>query len=526
MKPNMSRRRFLSGVARAGGGAGLYETMTQMGLLRVPVAYGGTPQLPPASGNGVRVVILGAGIAGMTAAFELTKAGYACTVLEARTRPGGRNWTIRGGDKVEELDGIQSCTFDAEPHMYFNSGPARIPHHHKALLGYCKDFDVPLEVMVNDNRATFLQDDDSFQGKPVSARQVIHDSRGIVAELLAKAIDKDALADEVSLKDKARLLAFVRNFGALAKDNSYKGSMRAGFDEPPGAGLSPGRLSEPLALKELLKSEFWYYKLYNSESFEQAPTMLQPVGGMDRIARAFAQRLDNAITYGAKVSELRKAGTGVRVGGRNADGVDFAVEADYAVCALPLSVAALIESDLSPSHKASVAACHYVKAAKVAFQADRRFWEEDNQIYGGISWTKREITQIWYPSTGFHAQKGVLLGAYIWDDPIGAAFGQMTPQQRIEAAVISGEKIHPNYHREVSRGISVCWEKIPHSRGAWANWSREARASAYPVLSKPDGPIHFAGEHLSYLTGWQEGAVLSAHNAVRSIADRVKARKG
>src|SRR5262249_36869766 len=229
MRGNLSRRRFLHLVARAGGTRALYATMAQLKLLPVPAAYAGPPQLPPASGQGLRVLVLGAGIAGMTAAYELGKAGYACPVLEARTRPGGRNWSIRRGDTVEEEGSVQSCTFDPGPHMYFNAGPARIPHHHQAILGYCKAFGVPLEVMVNDNRATLFHDHAAFAGKPVSARRVVHDGRGFIAELLAKAISKDALSEAVSAEDKERMLAFVRNFGALRADHSYKGSPRSGY---------------------------------------------------------------------------------------------------------------------------------------------------------------------------------------------------------------------------------------------------------------------------------------------------------
>src|SRR6478672_3269411 len=97
----LSRRGFLNLVGKAGGVSAVYQTMAAMGLLSVPAAYAGPPSLPP--GNGTRVVILGAGIAGMVAALELGKAGYKCRVLEARSRPGGRNWTLRGGDTVEEV---------------------------------------------------------------------------------------------------------------------------------------------------------------------------------------------------------------------------------------------------------------------------------------------------------------------------------------------------------------------------------------------------------------------------------------
>lgn len=213
MFPHTSRRQFLNLVGRAGGASAVYNTMAAMGLLPVPVAAA-RPELPPGSGSGLRIAILGAGMAGLATAYELSKAGYACTVLEARGRPGGRNWTIRAGDQVEETDSDQVCRFDTAEHMYFNAGAARIPHHHQAILGYCAELGVPLEVMVNDNRATFFQSDEAFAGKPVSSRRLIHDTRGFIAEMLAKAINKNALAEEVSAEDKERLLAFVRSFGA------------------------------------------------------------------------------------------------------------------------------------------------------------------------------------------------------------------------------------------------------------------------------------------------------------------------
>jgi monoamine oxidase len=526
MAQSISRRGLLNLVGKAGGAAAVYNTMAAIGLIPTPTAYAGPPELAPGSGNGVRVVVLGAGIAGLTTAYELSKVGYVCTVLEARRSAGGRNWTIRGGDTVEETDSVQRCSFDAGEHMYFNAGPARIPHHHKAILGYCKDFGIELEVIVNDNRATFFHGDEAFEGKPLSSRQVIHDSRGFIAELLAKAISKDALVENVSAEDKDRLLAFVRSFGALAKDYSYKGSPRAGYEEPPGAGLSQGRLREPISFKELLKSEFWEYKLYYGDRFEQAATMLQPIGGMDRIAQAFAGRLGQSIKYECVVKEIRKTEAGATIIYQDPSGHSLSIAADYAVCTIPLEVLATITNDFASEFKTAVAACDYVKAAKIAFQADRRFWEEDQQIYGGISWTDRDITQIWYPSAGFHKEKGVLLGAYIWTNQIGERFGRWTPEHRLEAALISGEKIHPGYRAQVARGLSVCWHKIPYSQGAWADWSLDARNLRYQILNRPDGAIHFAGEHLSYLTGWQEGAVLSAHNAVRAIGERVRARKG
>jgi monoamine oxidase len=132
----LSRRNLIHLVGRAGGAAAAYHTMAAMGLLSVPSAYAGVPAVPP--GRGTPVLILGAGIAGMVAAYELGKAGYDCRILEARERPGGRNWHLRGGDTVEQTDSKQVVDWDPGEHQYFNPGPARIPGHHAGLLSYCR----------------------------------------------------------------------------------------------------------------------------------------------------------------------------------------------------------------------------------------------------------------------------------------------------------------------------------------------------------------------------------------------------
>ena len=252
----LSRRGFLNLVGRAGGAAAVYETMAAMGLLRVPAAYAGPPQLPRGAGAGTRVVILGAGIAGLTAAYELSRAGFACTILEARHRAGGRNWTLRRGDIVQETDSRQRCAFDARPELYVNVGPARIPQQHQALLGYCREFGVALQPMVNDNRNAFLQSEKAFGGRRVRAREFIGTSRGVIAELLAKAVNRHALDDALSAEDQQRFLAMLRSFGALDRDYSYKGSDRLGYSEWPSAGLRPGTPMPPLERAELLKPVF------------------------------------------------------------------------------------------------------------------------------------------------------------------------------------------------------------------------------------------------------------------------------
>src|SRR5712692_5416536 len=132
-----TRRDFLRQVAGVGGYGATYLTMQAMGLIGT-AAVAEPLALEAGAGHGTKVVILGAGMAGLSAAYELGKAGYDCTVLEARDRVGGRNWSVRRGTRLEMNDGTrQLCEFD--PEMYWNSGPARIPSAHQAVLGYCKE---------------------------------------------------------------------------------------------------------------------------------------------------------------------------------------------------------------------------------------------------------------------------------------------------------------------------------------------------------------------------------------------------
>jgi monoamine oxidase len=513
----LSRRGLIHLVGQAGGVAAAYQTMAAMGLLPVPEAYAGPPQLPP--GKGQRIIIIGAGIAGMVLGWELRKFGYAPLILEARSRPGGRNWSLRRGDTVMETDSAQHVAWDAGPHLYFNPGPARLPYHHAGILSYCRELGVPLEVMSNDNRGAFFQSDAAFDGKPVRNRSMINDIRGYVAELAVKAVDHSALTQPVSQDDKERIRALLRSFGALDKDMVYRGSGRAGYRDPP--SVDPGTPRAPLDLRGILDAGFWQFQTNFAESWDQAATMMQPVGGMGRIGQAFGHRLRGVIRYEAEVRALRRSGDGVRIVLRNTkSGREQMIEAPLAVVTIPLPVLHNIPSDFAPDTRAAIEAVDYVRAVKIAFQAERRFWELDEAIYGGISWTTRDITQVWYPSAGIHERTGILVGAYIWSNDIADRFSALPPPSRLDAALADGERLHARYRQQLTGGISVSWGNVPFNRGAWAQWNQDARAAHYATLLKGDGPFLFAGEHLSYINGWQEGAVRSAHFTLQQIARR------
>ena len=518
MSRGMTKREFLQSVGLNAGAAAMYRSMTALGMMGASTVHANTLDLPVGSGRGKQVAILGAGIGGLVAAYELSKAGYICTVLEATDRPGGRNFTARAGDVIYEEDSQQWVNFGYEAHLYANLGPARIPHHHRAILGYCREFGVELEVFTNDNRAALFNHQDHFEGQSVTARRVMTDARGYIAELLAKAVSSNSLDAELTSEDKELLLNMLRGYGDLDADDLYTGSGRGGYlGEHLHRGLGlPADVHTPLGLSALLQSGFLDYRLSWSQFLNQNPTLFQPIGGMDAIVDAFKQRVGHLIQYRSPVEEIQQTEGGAQItysrDGRPAEALDV----DFAICTIPASVLKDITNNFSSETQTAIESVVFAPAVKIAFQTWRRFWEEDQAIYGGISWTDQDITQIWYPAAGYHRNDGVILGAYIWSHTPGWRYTDLSPYERAQAAIEEGEHLHPGYANEIAAWVSRAWAKVPFQKGGWAE-----EYSVSERLRSPEGAIYFAGEQLSALTGWQEGAVLATYAAVEAISELV-----
>jgi monoamine oxidase len=509
-----TRRNFLAQVGYAGGFGATYLIMQSLGLLPIPPTQASTLRLAENSGKGKTVVILGAGIAGMVAAWELSKAGYHCTILEARGRAGGRSWTIRNGTRVEMTDGTsQTCTWDEA--SYLNPGPARLPSQHVTMLGYCKEFGVPLEVEVNASRSSLLQSDALNGGKPVQQRRVVNDTRGHVSELLAKAVGSGSLDQEISSTDKERMLEFLRTYGDLSPDYFYKGSNRSGYKVLPGAGDQAGTINDPLDMRALLDAKLWDGMLYAEQIFWQA-TMFQPIGGMDRIPAAFEKRLAHLIRFECPVEQIRKTPAGVRIVYRDRKaGTTATIEAHYCICSIPFSVLKSIDADFSPDLKQVIDRTTYDQAYKVAWESPR-FWERDDSIYGGISFLNRPVNLVWYPSARLFSEKGVIIPGYGLEN--GTVMATMDLAAKFEASRQSVEALHPGRSHELTKPIGVCWGRIPYNLGSWVHIEDPVMYAGYERTIQPDGPIYLCGEHISHIVGWQEGAALSAHRAVTLLS--------
>lgn len=515
-----TRRDFITKLGQAGGFSAAYVMMQSLGLLPPPASQASTLQLPPGSGKGKRVVILGAGIAGMVAGWELRKAGYQCQILEARQRAGGRNWTIRNGTRVELTDGsTQTCQFSEG--QYFNAGPARLPSHHYTILGYCHEFGVPLEVEVNTSRSSLLQSDKLNGGHPVEQRQVLNDTRGHIAELLAKCVQRHALDQELTKDDNERMMEFLRIYGDLSPDYFYKGSSRSGYRVTPGAGEVNGVPRDPLDMSALLDANLWN-NLYFDENFDMQPTMFQPVGGMDKLAHAFEQRLTKMIQFDACVEQIRKTTHGVRIVYHDRKRGDTkSVEADYCICTLPVTILKTLDTDFSADLKSAIQRVNYDSAFKIAWES-RRFWEQDYDIYGGLSYPKELKGVVWYPSAELFSPRGVVIGGYGIEN--GTDFEKMDLRAKLQASSNAIENLHPGHSKELSNPVYVSWGHVAYNLGSWVTGFGR-KSDSYEYLIRPDGPIYLAGDHTSHLVGWQEGAALSAHRAASLIHESAQGQK-
>ena len=220
-----TRRDLLGLIGAAAGGAAMYVAMTALGHAEEsryagPLKLDGDPK-------GARVLVLGAGVAGMVAAMELRQAGYQVELLEFNDRVGGRTWTIRGGDRYTEMGGaVQECGFD--PGLYLNPGPWRIPYHHRGLLDYCKRLGVALEPFTQVNHNAYLHASKSFGGTPQRCRLRGDVSSQFLTALLQVApyaqsdVEIEIVGELISKPYIAITQSVMRSFGVEMENDDHR----------------------------------------------------------------------------------------------------------------------------------------------------------------------------------------------------------------------------------------------------------------------------------------------------------------
>ena len=367
-----------------------------------------------------------------------------------------------------------------------------------------------MELFVNSSNANYFYDerDDMgpLAGKKVRLREVKADLWGSTTELLAKAMDQGQIDVELTGEDKERLVEFLVRAGYLdSEDHVYR---------PPNSRGSQDRHD----LSALLQSGFGN-RVRSLERGTGGPDpVFQPVGGMMQIPLAFERAMGDRIILGAEVRTIRQTGDAVRVAFKNTKtGEEREEAADYCVCCLPMSILKTIDVNLSPEMADSVNNSSHSTSAKMGLQMKRRFWEEDEEIFGGHLWARSlQLGEFSYPSNDYFTEKGVLLGFYGGGQTAG--LDDMPLKGRIEHVLTQAGKVHPQMREEFESAYCVWWEKVPYSLGAY---HRSPPPDHLEQLSKADGRIYMGSAGASSRPAWLEGAIQAAWRTVKALHERV-----
>jgi monoamine oxidase len=457
--------------------------------------------LPGGGSRPKKVVIVGAGMAGLVAALELRRAGHEPVVLEARARVGGRIHTLR----EPFTDGL-----------YAEVGAMRIPKTHELTLAYCERFGLPLRPFTMENPSGYVHLRGTrwrlheVQTKPalLPFELAVHESGRTVDQLWAEAIAE--FGDLLARQGDAAWTEIVARYDNYSTQEFLEAR-----------GWSEGAIEcfGLMAFQESLMNAS-FLELLREVLGSCYRDLVEIDGGMDRLPGAFLPELRSAIRFGARMIALDQSETDVTIHYQTAGG-RFAVTGDYAIVTVPFPVLRHVEvlKPFSPGKQRAIRQLHYDASAKILFQFRRRFWEEDDRIFGGGSVTDLPIRAIYYPDHGRETGRGVILASYTWSED-AQRWGSLSPADRVTQALENLAVIHPQAPAEFETGISYMWHDDEFAGGAFALFDPGQQIRLYETIVRPEGRIFFAGEHASLAHAWIQGAIESGLRAALEIQAR------
>jgi monoamine oxidase len=446
-----------------------------------------------------RVIIMGGGMAGLVAAYELARAGHDPLVLEAQHRVGGRVYTLR--------------TF--APGLYGEAGAMRIPRVHDLTLGYCARFGIELRpfVMGNPKGLVFVGGqrmtaadaaaDPDRLGFPVAEHE-----RGRSHGALWEEATRD-LREMLEREGPAAWEAIVAQYDQYSlRDFMVLKGFSEGAIEMYGV-MNFVEADMNNAVIEELREDL-------GKAFED---MQEIVGGMDRLPNALYHAIADRVRFGAEVHAIDQDAEGVSVHFKTEAG-RFTARGDYAICTLPFSVLRQVEvlTPFSHEKQRAIRQLNYSASTKVLFQVRERIWEAEDGIFGGATTTDLSIRRMNYPTPDPTTSRGVLLASYTWSQD-AARWGAMDPETRLEEALDDVSRIHPRIREVYEVGASHAWYDDRWANGAFALFAPAQQTELQADIVRPEGRIHFAGEHCSLHHAWIQGALESGIRAALAIHD-------
>ena len=444
-----------------------------------------------------KVIIIGAGLAGLSAAYELTQAGHDVTVLEARTRPGGRVHTLR--DPFAEG-------------LYAEAGAARIPNHHHFTLKYAELFGLTLDPFEPPGLPSVYH----VRGKriQVTPGQKVEWPYDLTAEERALGVNGmrqkyiwSMLSEVGDVTDPS--------WPAPETVKKYDQMNRSDFWRSRGASIEAVALLSLGGIDDRVETWSTLFMLRNQALNQKLNHYYKIRGGNDLLPKAFAIRLSEKIHYAAPVVRIEQDTLGVKAVFLNA-GVHHALTGDYLICAVPFSVQKNIEvaPAFSVAKQRAIEQLPYLSVSKIFLQARKRFWGNEGQ--SGFATTDLPIREVWDVTYKQPGRRGILQ-AY----PISLHSRRVTgmpENERINFALEQVEMIYPGMREHFEGGVTKCWDEDQWARGASSYYKPGQFSSLLPHVARPEGRIYFAGEHTSvWIDGWMQGALESGNRVAREV---------
>jgi len=445
-----------------------------------------------------RIIIVGAGLAGLAAGYELKRAGHTPIILEAQQRVGGRVYTLR--DPFTEG-------------LYAEVGAMRIPRAHTLTLEYVEKFGLKTNDFTMDNPNAYYY----MGGNKVRASEA--NANPALLGFDISETEKGKTAGQMYMKAIQPLIDNLEKNGdsawaeIVAKYDQY--STRE-FLELHGWSEGMIEMFGLLANQEsVMNSSF--LELFREDSGNYYTNMVEIEGGTDRLPHAFLPELKENIRFGAKMIAIDQSPTDVTIHYETKAG-KFTETGDYAIITVPFPVLRHVEvlKPFTRSKQRAIRQLHYDASAKILFQCKRRFWEEDDGIFGGGTLTDLPIRNLYYPDHGRETGRGIILASYTWSED-AQRWGSLKPDDRIIQALDDVAEIHPQITKEFEVGTSWMWHDDEFAGGAFALFDPGQQTLLHEEIVKPDGRIHFAGEHTSLHHAWIQGAIESGLRAAIAI---------
>ncbi|WP_332995105.1 flavin monoamine oxidase family protein [Scytonema sp. PRP1] len=500
-------------------------------------AYPGNLSKFDEAGQRKKVGIIGAGLAGLTAAYELKQIGHDVTVFEASNRSGGRVYTHHFKDGT-----------------YGELGAMRIPANHHCVLHYIDKFGLKIRPFVNYNSSAyyyirnFKSRINNWKDLSQKIALLLHERQNpskLYEQMMQKAISRLSQEEKWCIFTSKFHSEVLRNYEEKTLWQYLRENLSEEAIEYVGHTTSILQYKRASFLETLID----FFGLFRVDQYEI-------IGGMSQISNAFVSQLKDSINYNSPVHEIESKIDGIYLSWKRNNNLPESSKYDYVICTVPLPALLKIKfyPELLPDKKEALRGVSYASSAKMLFHTTKRPWEIDDKIFGGGSFTDLSIQQCWYPSdnsvpvegakvncfTGDESRPnseapknwkvrspdishgpGVLTAAYLWEAN-ARRFTALSESERITSVLHNVKHIHPNIEDYLDETVSLSWDQLSSPGcGAFAFFSPGEHQRYQKVLCRPypvERPrLFFAGEHLAIAHAWMQGAIQTGLSAVINV---------